>query len=260
MKIGIITDIHEDVAGLEKALALFDQYQCDAIACLGDIAGFHPLFYPHIENRSAQKCLNLIRDNCRWIVAGNHDLYASLTEGNPIIVDEPGKIKRPLTDFPHPLVSFVKNWISYKGELPHDLNEESIRFLSGLPFGIIPDIPDIRCMFSHYIYPDLSGSTHHFIQFRNELKAARDFMLSLEISFVLTGHTHQKGLGIGLTEKISGHRRFLKAVKQFPFSTYDIGPENQLFLLPGIASEKHKSGISIFDSNQRQIHVIPLYN
>jgi len=77
MKIGIITDIHENVEMLREALRLASVNKCDEIVCLGDIVGYDQRFYTFIQKRSATTCLDLVRSNCRWIVPGNHDLFAA---------------------------------------------------------------------------------------------------------------------------------------------------------------------------------------
>ena len=45
MRIAIISDIHEDFAMLEKALAILKSVGYDMLVCLGDITGFAPEYY-----------------------------------------------------------------------------------------------------------------------------------------------------------------------------------------------------------------------
>ncbi|MGH4050882.1 MAG: metallophosphoesterase family protein [Clostridium sp.] len=42
IKIGIITDIHNNVVALESILKLFEYEKCDEIICCGDIIGIGP--------------------------------------------------------------------------------------------------------------------------------------------------------------------------------------------------------------------------
>ncbi|MBW6500994.1 MAG: metallophosphatase family protein [Bacteroidales bacterium] len=51
MRIGIITDIHENTATLTEALRLASLNKCDEIACLGDIVGFE---YPDFTGSTTQ--------------------------------------------------------------------------------------------------------------------------------------------------------------------------------------------------------------
>ena len=76
MKIGIISDIHEDISSLNNALRIIEQKQCDKLICLGDILGYDCNFYPKVKIRNASECISLIRKNCDWTVVGNHDLFA----------------------------------------------------------------------------------------------------------------------------------------------------------------------------------------
>ncbi|HDR68436.1 MAG TPA: hypothetical protein ENN61_05230 [Bacteroidaceae bacterium] len=77
MRLGLITDIHENMGMLSEALRLASVHQCDELACLGDIVGYDHRFYSFNPRRSAKACLDLVRSNCRWIVPGNHDLFAA---------------------------------------------------------------------------------------------------------------------------------------------------------------------------------------
>jgi len=76
MKIGLISDIHEDILSLEQAFRFFSSEKCDQIFCLGDIVGFALPFFKYIETRNANECINLIKKNCDETVIGNHDLFA----------------------------------------------------------------------------------------------------------------------------------------------------------------------------------------
>ncbi len=40
MLLGVISDIHEDIIALEKALTFLEKRNCDQIICLGDIVGY----------------------------------------------------------------------------------------------------------------------------------------------------------------------------------------------------------------------------
>ena len=77
MKIAIISDIHEDIVSLKKAITIIEKNNADKIACLGDIVGFSVPYYPYIKTRNATECINIIKQNCDIVVAGNHDIYES---------------------------------------------------------------------------------------------------------------------------------------------------------------------------------------
>ena len=65
MRIAIISDIHANVEALRKVLERITLLGADRIYCLGDIVGYGP--HPN-------ECIDMIRENCHGIVAGNHDV------------------------------------------------------------------------------------------------------------------------------------------------------------------------------------------
>ena len=64
MKIGIISDIHGNLAALRAALAVLDEAKCVKILCGGDIVGY---------GASPLECIELIRERRILSVRGNHD-------------------------------------------------------------------------------------------------------------------------------------------------------------------------------------------
>ncbi len=76
MKIAIISDIHEDYISLMQAVRLIEKKKCDEVICLGDIVGFSIPFYDYIETRNGSACVKWVKNNCKYTIAGNHDLYA----------------------------------------------------------------------------------------------------------------------------------------------------------------------------------------
>jgi len=68
MKIGIITDIHNNSVALEAVLARFSQENCDGVICCGDIIGIGP--YPEETVKIVMNIPNLM--TC---VKGNHESY-----------------------------------------------------------------------------------------------------------------------------------------------------------------------------------------
>lgn len=73
MKIGILTDIHNNVIALDAVLQEFERQNCVKIVCAGDIIGIGP--YPEETVQKMMSIPNLIA------VRGNHEKY--LLEGMP---------------------------------------------------------------------------------------------------------------------------------------------------------------------------------
>ena len=76
MKLGFISDIHEDIKRLEQALAILESHKCDRIICLGDIVGYSVPYYGFLWSRNAPEVIKLIKKKCDIVIAGNHDLFA----------------------------------------------------------------------------------------------------------------------------------------------------------------------------------------
>ncbi len=64
MKIAVISDIHSNLAALEKALEIIREQAVDKIVCLGDVVGYGP---------RPNECVELIRKHCPVCLMGNHD-------------------------------------------------------------------------------------------------------------------------------------------------------------------------------------------
>jgi len=74
MRIAIISDIHSNLEALTKTLELIKQKSVDEIVCLGDIVGY---------GANPNECIELVRDNTKHIILGNHeDAAATLNNIN----------------------------------------------------------------------------------------------------------------------------------------------------------------------------------
>ena len=67
MKIGIITDVHNNVIALNSMLAVFEEEGCDEIICCGDIIGIGPF-----PEETVQRIKSLPNIRC---VLRNHEKY-----------------------------------------------------------------------------------------------------------------------------------------------------------------------------------------
>lgn len=67
MKIGIITDVHNNIIALNAILQLFQEKKCDEILCCGDIIGIGPF-----PEETVQRIKSLANIKC---VLGNHEKY-----------------------------------------------------------------------------------------------------------------------------------------------------------------------------------------
>jgi len=238
MKIGILSDIHEDGERLREVLRRLEKRGVSEIACLGDIVGFDVLHYRYLSTRNASYCLDLVRANCRWVVAGNHDLFAI----------------RKLPDvngcFPFPVdwyrLDFAERerlgrqqvWLFEQRELPALLTGKDRDYLHSLPSFLVADLAGMRVLLSHAVFPDLSGSLvwrpkNHW-DFQPHLQLLEKQGCQLGIS----GHLHPNGVGVASERSFD----FL------PFRTYRIVPDLLQYICPCTASTASKNGFLIFDS------------
>lgn len=106
MRIAIISDIHSNLEGLEKAAELIRKTVVDEIICLGDIVGY---------GANPNECLALIRELTPHILLGNHDEAAIYPEK---------------TEHFNPLARIAAEWTG------NTLTEANKEFIQGLPFTI----------------------------------------------------------------------------------------------------------------------------
>jgi predicted phosphodiesterase len=259
MKIGIISDIHENVEKLLTAIKLAESHKCDELVCLGDIVGFDQRFYNYNTVRSAKKCIEIIRSNFRWIVAGNHDLFA--TKRFPAFSNG---FSFPRTWFQmnadeRKKSSMGKVWC-YDGDAPNDLEEEDIIFMKSLPEYLTIPFAATKVLFSHYIYPDFTGSTTQYIEKNRHLNDHWGFMDLHDISLSFSGHSHISFAGFAYQVKINGIGSFFKAVHSVPLDNINLGAEKTVVLLPPLSGDKGRSGFSIIDSEVMKLQSIAINN
>jgi predicted phosphodiesterase len=69
MRIALLADVHANLEALEAVLRKIDKIAIDEVWCLGDIAGY---------GADPLACLQLVRQHCSLVVAGNHDIAVTL--------------------------------------------------------------------------------------------------------------------------------------------------------------------------------------
>ncbi len=246
MKLGFITDIHEDVQNLEKALSVLSTEKCDTIICLGDIVGFTIPFYRYIETRNAEECIRLVRENCSIIVAGNHDLYAVK------------KIPQHKAGFDYPdnwyqldyevRAKKARNriWLYEDNELKCNLSDNAIEFIYGLNEVEVTEFDNIKFLFSHFCCPDFSGSAIYFPSEPFHLIKHFEFMKEYNCSISISGHGHPEGAIVVNENKFS-----LKG-----FGTLKIQNDKQWIVIPCVARTSRLNGITILDTSLQEIKTI----
>jgi len=151
LKLAIISDIHSNLEALTAVLNEIDRRAVDAIYCLGDVVGYGP---------DPVACLDLVRERCKAIVMGNHDLAVATGEGLKMLPRDGRKA----------------------AEHNHDqLSEEQRAYLATLPLKFEAD----GCAFAHAT-PGEPEAWHRLGSF---LLAQEQFShFSTDVCFI--GHSH----------------------------------------------------------------------
>lgn len=250
MKIGIISDIHEDIIRLKETFVLLEKEACDKIVCLGDFVGYSVPYNGFFRSRNATEVIKLLKSKCNYVLVGNHDLFAVR------------KVPESKAGFKYP-----KNWYSLdfekrkeisKGkihlyednELSALLNKKEAQFIKKLPEFTIIKSAELNILFSHYAYPDLTGSTtkEYFTKY-DEVKKHFDFMKKNNCLLGISGHDHIEGIRIFTN----------KEVTNVPFNRTIKLPEEAVWLNgPSIVNGTFANGFMILDTNKKEIKAIPL--
>lgn len=254
MRLGILSDVHEDLLALVKALELFSQRGCDEIVFLGDVTGFNIMNYKYHHLRNAHECLHLIRRHCKYVIAGNHDLHhVKRLPSHSNGFDYPENWYN--LDFDEKKeIGEGKVFLYDDYELSPLLRKEDIAFLKSAPEYIIQEYDGIPVLFSHFAYPDLTGSRSYYPRELTEGYPHLSFVQDQGCMIGITGHYHYPGLGLCS----------LKEWKRLGFGSYQLQHGLQWIYGPCAArgftrtGEARPNGVMILDTQTLQIDVIPL--
>lgn len=178
MKIGIITDLHNNVIALEATLNKFKELRIDGIICCGDIIGIGPR-----PDETVKTMMTL--DNLLACVRGNHEGYYLESMPSTVPNDE------------------SMDW----GEMEHHkwehnlLSKDSKSFLESLPYFKFLEICGIRIYISHYCM----NSENKYINYTpNPTTEDLDRMFSnIDADIIVYGHDHRGSI------ICSGNKRYI---------------------------------------------------
>ncbi len=244
MKLAILSDIHEDIINLERAMRTIETLGCDVIICLGDITGYSPAFYNHKPDANA--CIELIREKADIVIAGNHDLFTS--ERLPSYF-----AKKNMPDNWYQLsiterISATNNkiWL-YLDEVLPVLNQDNLQFLKDLNEWEIVQASDQNLLFSHFFHPDMAGISRWFPSYTIEIRDHFRFMKEQKCRISFVGHAHPHGL-------TAINPWFWPNPTQEPLK---INKFHKAFICPAIAGERYQSSFTIFDTENFTLQMIP---
>ncbi len=228
MRLAILSDIHEDYESLLKIVGKAEARGFDKLICLGDISGFSLPYYKYEKSRNASACLTLLREKCDIIIPGNHDLHAAMK--NPEL---PDKMKDRET-WPH------------ERDMDPGYSEADISFLATLPFYEILPTPAGNILFSHYVYPNLSGFVKGFYTEEKEFQEHFAFMLERDCNLCFTGHGHPRGF----------YKVHPRGFKLYRYRSIKITSFPTLIGIPAATRHENPSSFCIFDTNSLRLQVL----
>lgn len=243
MKYAIISDIHEDVVSLRLALRKIEKLGCDEIICLGDISGYNVQSHHFLDIRNASKCLAMVKDNCSVIIAGNHDLHAAQ------------RIPRFMNGFIYPsdwyqldyhkrrILSDEKVWLYDDSELKPLYNSDDINFLRTLPEYQTFRTPNKNILFTHFIYPNLSGNYRDFYTDNEDFDSHKKFIKKHDCQIGFTGHRHFPGLVVSKEDKII-KKRYNRPIRVTPYNC---------ILVPAIVRNKANNGFCVYNEKESTV-------
>ena len=162
----IISDIHGNLEALQAVLADIKRREITSILCLGDVVGYGP---------NPKECVDLVRENCRDCLMGNHDHAAFYEPCNFNLAAERACYwTRRVFETERDTVARNNRW-QFLGELPVRIQEGEVLYVHGSP----------RRPINEYLFPE--------DVFTNPQKITSNFeRLEADVCFV--GHTHQPGV------------------------------------------------------------------
>jgi|GEM_PF-234270 len=247
MRIGILTDIHEDITSLKQAILYLEKSNCTELVCLGDITGFDKRYYRNVVVPDASGCISVIRNNCKYVVIGNHDLY-NISKIPEVFskMNLPGNWYE--LDLRERKKMYPENVWLYNNEIPSLITTDSKEYLSSLPEFLIVNFNGHNVFFSHSIYPDLTGSIVH--RPYNPWDLQKHFHLIKQSGCMtgLSGHMHPRGIL---------HINY-RSIKLLSFGIHKIENECSQYFSPCLANNSGKTGFLILETEDMTIEAVRL--
>ncbi|NOR86005.1 MAG: hypothetical protein GQ527_00205 [Bacteroidales bacterium] len=247
MKIALVSDIHEDVVQLKKALRIIEKKKCDEVVCLGDILGYSSLNYDFSTTKNASECIQLVKSHCSNVILGNHDLFVIK------------RIPKYRADF-----NYTKNWYQlnidervqlakeklwdYSFDKKPNLSDTDLEYLNSLNEVEVVDDGNEKILFTHFIYPNISGSATSYPKSKADFTEHFNFMNEQECKTSFFGHGHYNGALITNKNKMRIRN----------FGVFELKENINCISVPCIVSGKQKNGLLIYDHKNRQIETIKL--
>jgi predicted phosphodiesterase len=248
MKLGIITDIHEDAERLSIAISALEKLNCDEIICLGDISGFDDRFYSYRFSRNLSFCIDCIINNCKIIVPGNHDLnhLKRLPSYNGVFSFPDNWYD--LSPQERKNISAGRIWL-YDNDYPINCKSEFEKLFAVSNDRYFYDTDNFRILFTHSVSPDISGLIAKKPSKHDDFTPQFLLLSENKCNIGISGHLHPNGL-LRIDEKKIYNPKF--AELELPEYGY------MQFICPCIADGMQDNGFTVIDTKELTIESIPL--
>ncbi len=245
MKLGIISDIHEDTGSLEITLSRLEKQRCDMVICLGDILGYDARHYQYRKARSANDCIRLVRENISLSVAGNHDLFAvqRIPEFRAGFSYPADWYQRTPTDRYRKAGKSL--WLYGEEERPDWLDHTSRAYLESLPEYKILSLKGTDMLLTHSIFPDPSGSTTRMPQSAFSLWSHLRMMQKNNCQLGISGHVHIMGT-------LTGNWLFMHESRR---TSFPVGHGRRWITCPPVVLGKVRNGYMLVSLNEMVIEI-----
>jgi predicted phosphodiesterase len=247
VKLAVISDIHSDLPSLENAIGAIKKKGSDRILCLGDIVGYSYHYADFLDGRDPNACIEMVKEHCDDVISGNHDLHAVLK-----LPSNHEELGMPSNWYDLDLgdrirISANRFWL-YDDEMESPLNESSASFLKQLPEEMVIDGGNIKILATHFIRPDISGSTKgspgSLEDFRDHIGMIRKNRCLVG----LAGHAHLEGYA-HVSRKTFGMNYFREA---------RLLRRPQVIIVPALTRGKGRNGYLMLDTGKKIFEAIAL--
>ena len=192
-RVGVIGDVHGELAALDAALEVFRTREVDAVLCVGDIVD------GPVPDEDVAACCRRLRDAGVWSVAGNHERWW--------LADEMRTVPTPTGPLPDDVRTYLEalprtrrlHTVAGDALLCHAVGEDDLAIL----------------------YPETKGYA-----LQSVMPALVPLMKDPELSYAIGGHTHRRMARAmpGLTFINAGtlHRAFDVSVALVDFAAQEV--------------------------------------
>jgi len=245
VRLGIISDIHSDKLSLQQAVTELETMKCDSLVCLGDIVGFSHHYEGELEERDGNECIRIVKENCEYVIAGNHDLYA--TKKMPLLFRERGYPEDwcLLDANERKRISADTAWL-YEDAYHENYSESSLDYLWSLSETML--ICEGMIFLSHFLFPDLTGSTNFSPSGKADFKAHLKLLKKKRSKIGVMGHKHPEGYSAVSKNQTGVYGFRSNTLEEFPV----------VLIIPAITRGAVRNGYLVLDTGRGSVEAFPL--